>query len=125
MDRSASYMSRYIAKNCVAAGLAERMELQLAYAIGIPEPVSVMVDTCGTGRIEELLIEKLIRTHFSLTPQGIIEDLDLRRPIFRKTAAYGHFGREEQGFPWELTDKADLLRQEAGLTEMDADRVIG
>ncbi len=125
VDRSASYMSRYIAKNCVAAGLAERMELQLAYAIGIPEPVSVMVDTCGTGRIEELLIEKLIRTHFSLTPQGIIEDLDLRRPIFRKTAAYGHFGRDEQGFPWELTDKADLLRQEAGLTEMDADRVIG
>ncbi|MEE8160803.1 MAG: methionine adenosyltransferase [Acidobacteriota bacterium] len=125
VDRSASYMSRYIAKNCVAAGLAERMELQLAYAIGIPEPVSIMVDTCGTGRIEELLIEQLIRTHFRLTPQGIIEDLNLRRPIFRKTAAYGHFGREEQGFPWELTDKADLLRQEAGLSEIDADRVIG
>ncbi len=125
VDRSASYMSRYIAKNCVAAGLAERMELQLAYAIGIPDPVSIMVDTYGTARIEEPIIEKLIRTHFRLTPQGIIEDLNLRRPIFRKTAAYGHFGREEQGFPWELTDKADLLRQEAGLSEIDADRVIG
>ena len=125
VDRSASYMSRYIAKNCVAAGLAERMELQLAYAIGIPDPVSIMVDTYGTARIEETIIEELIRTHFRLTPQGIIEDLNLRQPIFRKTAAYGHFGREDQGFPWELTDKADLLRQEAGLTEMDADRVIG
>ncbi len=125
VDRSASYMSRYIAKNCVAAGLAERMELQLAYAIGIPDPVSIMVDTYGTARIEETNIEELIRTHFRLTPQGIIEDLNLRQPIFRKTAAYGHFGREDQGFPWELTDKADLLRQEAGLTEMDADRVIG
>ncbi len=125
VDRSASYMSRYIAKNCVAAGLAERMELQLAYAIGIPDPVSIRVDTYGTARIEEPIIEKLIRTHFRLTPQGIIEDLNLRRPIFRKTAAYGHFGREEQGFPWELTDKADLLRQEAGLSEIDADRVIG
>ncbi len=125
VDRSASYMSRYIAKNCVAAGLAERLELQLAYAIGIPDPVSIMVDTYGTARIEETIIEELIRTHFRLTPQGIIEDLKLRQPIFRKTAAYGHFGREDQGFPWELTDKADLLRQEAGLTEMDADRVIG
>ncbi len=125
VDRSASYMSRYIAKNCVAAGLAERMELQLAYAIGIPDPVSIRVDTYGTARIEEPIIEKLIRTHFRLTPQGIIGDLNLRRPIFRKTAAYGHFGREEQGFPWELTDKADLLRQEAGLSEIDADRVIG
>ena len=125
VDRSASYMSRYIAKNCVAAGLAERLELQLAYAIGIPDPVSIMVDTYGTARIEEPVIEKLIRTHFRLTPQGIIEDLNLRQPIFRKTAAFGHFGREDQGFPWELTDKADLLRQEAGLSEMDADRVIG
>ena len=125
VDRSASYMARYIAKNCVAAGLAERLELQLAYAIGIPDPVSIMVDTYGTARIEETIIEELIRTHFRLTPQGIIEDLKLRQPIFRKTAAYGHFGREDQGFPWELTDKADLLRQEAGLTEMDADRVIG
>ena len=125
VDRSASYISRYIAKNCVAAGLAERLELQLAYAIGIPDPVSIMVDTYGTARIEETIIEELIRTHFRLTPQGIIEDLKLRQPIFRKTAAYGHFGREDQGFPWELTDKADLLRQEAGLTEMDADRVIG
>ena len=116
VDRSASYMARYIAKNCVAAGLAERMEVQLAYAIGVADPVSVMVDTYGTSRLEESVIEKLIRTHFRLTPQEIISDLNLRRPIFRKTAAYGHFGREEEEFLWESTDKADLLRQEAGLS---------
>ena len=116
VDRSASYMARYIAKNCVAAGLAERMEVQLAYAIGVADPVSIMVDTYGTSRLEESVIEKLIRTHFRLTPQEIISDLNLRRPIFRKTAAYGHFGREEEDFLWESTDKADLLRQEAGLS---------
>ncbi len=116
VDRSASYMARYIAKNCVAAGLAERMEVQLAYAIGVADPVSIMVDTYGTSRLEESVIENLIRTHFRLTPQEIISDLNLRRPIFRKTAAYGHFGREEEEFLWESTDKADLLRQEAGLS---------
>jgi len=125
VDRSASYMARYIAKNCVAAGLAERMEIQLAYAIGVAEPVSLLVDTFGTERLSEESIEELIRSHFPLTPQTIIDSLDLRRPIFRKTAAYGHFGREDEGFSWELTDKADLLRREAGLSEMDAKQVIG
>jgi len=125
VDRSASYMARYIAKNCVAAGLAERMELQLAYAIGVAEPVSLLVDTFGTERLSEETIEELIRSHFALTPQKIIDSLDLRQPIFRKTATYGHFGREDEGFTWELTDKADLLRREAGLAEMDAKQVIG
>ena len=125
VDRSASYMARYIAKNCVAAGLAERMELQLAYAIGVAEPVSLLVDTFGTERLSQETIEEMIRSHFPLTPQKIIDALDLRRPIFRKTAAYGHFGREDEGFTWELTDKADLLRREAGLAEMDAKQVIG
>ncbi len=124
VDRSASYMARHIAKNCVAAGLADRMEIQLAYAIGIPEPVSLMVDTFGTAQVSEETITELIRTHFQLTPQGIIDSLDLRKPIFRKTAAYGHFGREEEGFTWELTDKADLLRREAELPEMAAKPVI-
>ena len=118
-------MARYIAKNCVTAGLAERMEIQLAYAIGVAEPVSLLVDTFGTERLSEESIEELIRSHFPLTPQTIIDSLDLRRPIFRKTAAYGHFGREDEGFSWELTDKADLLRREAGLSEMDAKQVIG
>ncbi len=125
VDRSASYMARYIAKNCVAAGLAERMELQLAYAIGVAEPVSLLVDAFGTEQLDEETILELIRSHFSLTPQKIIDLLDLRRPIYRKTAAYGHFGREDEGFTWELTDKADLLRREAGLAEMDAKQVIG
>ncbi len=125
VDRSASYMARYIAKNCVAAGLAERMEIQLAYAIGIAEPVSLLVDTFGTERLGEETIEELIRAHFPLTPQKIIDSLNLRQPIFRKTATYGHFGREDEGFTWELTDKADLLRREAGLAEMDAKQVIG
>ena len=124
VDRSASYMARYIAKNCVAAGLADRMELQLAYAIGVPDPVSIMVDTHGTERVEGATIQGLIRSHFRLTPQGIIEELDLRRPIFRKTAAYGHFGREDEGFSWELTDKANLLSRDAGLPEVDAKQLI-
>ncbi len=123
VDRSASYMARHIAKNCVAAGLAERMEIQLAYAIGVPEPISLMVDTFGTAQVSEETITGLIRSHFPLTPQGIIDALDLRKPIFRKTAAYGHFGREEEGFTWELTDKADLLRREAVLPEMAAKEV--
>ena len=125
VDRSASYMARYIAKNCVAAGLAERMEIQLAYAIGVAEPVSLLVDTFGTERLSEETIEEMIRAHFPLTPQTIIDSLNLRQPIFRKTATYGHFGREDEGFTWELTDQADLLRREAGLTEMDAKQVIG
>jgi len=125
VDRSASYMARYIAKNCVAAGLAERMEIQLAYAIGVAEPVSLLVDTFGTERLDEEAILELIRSHFPLTPQKIIDLLNLRQPIFRKTATYGHFGREDEGFTWELTDKADLLRREAGLAEMDAKQVIG
>ena len=125
VDRSASYMARYIAKNCVAAGLAERLEIQLAYAIGVAEPVSLLVDTFGTERVSEETVQELIRSHFELTPRRIIEALSLRQPIFRKTAVYGHFGREDEGFTWELTDKADLLRREAGLSEMDAKPVIG
>ena len=124
VDRSASYMARHIAKNCVAAGLAERLEIQLAYAIGVAEPVSLLVDTFGTERLSEETIEEMIRSHFSLTPQGIIDSLNLRQPIYRKTAAYGHFGREDEGFTWELTGKADALRSEAGLSEMDAKQVI-
>ncbi|MBI4447240.1 MAG: methionine adenosyltransferase [Acidobacteria bacterium] len=119
VDRSASYMARHIAKNCVAAGLAERIEIQLAYAIGVPEPVSIMVDTHGTGRVDETTIAELIRSHFSLTPQGIIESLQLRRPIFRRTAAFGHFGRNEEGFTWENTDKTEQLRRAAGLSQAD------
>jgi S-adenosylmethionine synthetase len=115
VDRSASYMARYVAKNIVAAGLAERCEVQLAYAIGIAEPVSVLVDTRGTNKIDEEKIADLVRQHFELTPAGIIESLNLRRPIFRKTAAYGHFGRSEPEFTWERTDKADSLRRGANL----------
>lgn len=114
VDRSAAYMARYIAKNIVAAGLAKRVEVQLAYAIGVAEPVSVMVDTFGTGAVSEAKLVELIRKHFKLTPRGIIESLDLLRPIYRKTAAYGHFGRKEAGFTWEKTDKAATLRKEAG-----------
>ena len=113
VDRSASYMARYIAKNVVAAGLAKRVEVQLAYAIGVAEPVSIMVDTFGSGELEESKIASLIRQHFPLTPKDIIAHLDLRRPIFKKTAAYGHFGRSEPDFTWEKTDKADELRQAA------------
>ena len=115
VDRSASYMARYVAKNIVAAGLADRCEVQLAYAIGVAEPVSILVDTRGTGKIAEDKIADLVRAHFKLTPSGIIESLNLRRPIFRKTAAYGHFGRNEPEFTWERTDKADALRSAAGL----------
>jgi S-adenosylmethionine synthetase len=115
VDRSACYMARYIAKNVVAAGLADRALVQLAYAIGVAEPVSVMVHTEGTGRIPEEKITELVRTHFKLTPRGIIDELRLRRPIYRKTAAFGHFGRTEPEFTWERTDKAAALRSEAGL----------
>ena len=109
VDRSASYMARYIAKNVVAAGLAERAEVQLAYAIGVADPVSVMVDTFGTGTVPEQRISELVREHFELTPAGIIAALNLRRPVFRQTAAYGHFGRSEPGFTWEATDVAKKL----------------
>ena len=115
VDRSATYMARYIAKNLVAAGLAQRAEVQLAYAIGVAEPVSVMVNTFGTGRIDNCAMVDLVRRHFRLTPRGIIESLDLLRPVYKKTAAYGHFGRSEPEFTWEKTDKAATLRQEAGL----------
>ena len=110
VDRSACYMARYIAKNVVAAGLAERAEIQLAYAIGVADPVSVSVDTFGTGTIDQNKISELIREHFHLTPRGIIESLELRRPIYQKTASYGHFGRNEPEFSWERTDKADKLK---------------
>jgi S-adenosylmethionine synthetase len=115
VDRSACYMCRYIAKNIVAAGLADRAEVQLAYAIGVAEPVSVLVDTFGTGKINEEKIEELVRKNFKLTPKGIIESLNLRRAIYKKTAAYGHFGRKDPDFTWERTDKASVLAEEAGL----------
>ena len=114
VDRSACYMARYVAKNIVAAGLATKVEVQLAYAIGVAEPVSVMTDTFGTGTIPDLHITELIRAFFKLTPKGIIDALDLRRPIYRPTASYGHFGRTGPGFTWERTDKADAIRKEAG-----------
>jgi len=115
VDRSASYMARYVAKNIVAAGIADRCEVQLAYAIGVAEPVSVLIDTRGTSKIEEGKLSDIVRENFKLTPGGIIESLNLRRPIFKKTAAYGHFGRTEPEFTWERTDKADALRRAAGL----------
>jgi S-adenosylmethionine synthetase len=115
VDRSACYMARYIAKNVVAAGLAERALVQLAYAIGVADPVSVLVDTSGTGKVSDEKMTELVRAHFKLTPKGIIEALDLRRPIYRKTAAFGHFGRTEPEFTWERTDKAAGLRADAGL----------
>ena len=115
VDRSASYMARYIAKNCVAAGLADQVQLQLAYAIGVADPVSVLVQTFGTGQVDESRIAELVREYFALTPREIIESLDLRRPIYRKTAAFGHFGRSEPEFTWERTDHADALRAAAGL----------
>ena len=108
-------MARYIAKNCVAAGLADRAQVQLAYAIGLADPVSVLVDTFGTGRVDDSKISELIRSHFALTPKGIIESLNLRRPIYKQTAAFGHFGRTEQDFTWEWTDKAEALKADAGL----------
>ena len=113
VDRSAAYMARYVAKNIVAAGLADRCEVQLAYAIGVAEPVSVLVETFGTGKIDEAQLQELVRKNFSLTPKGIIESLQLRRPIFKATAAYGHFGRKGENFTWEATDKAEALKEQA------------
>ncbi len=114
VDRSASYMARYIAKNIVAADLADKCEVQLAYAIGVPEPVSVMVDTLGTGKVPDELLCTMVRKHFELTPAGILKALDLRRPIYKQTAVYGHFGRSEPDFTWERIDRADVLSREAG-----------
>jgi S-adenosylmethionine synthetase len=115
VDRSAAYVARYIAKNIVAAGLADKAEVQLAYAIGVAEPVSVLVETFGTGKLSPAKLTELVRKNFSLTPKGIIESLNLRRPIYRQTAAYGHFGRTEPGFTWEATDKAAALAEQAGI----------
>src|SRR6202521_4218862 len=117
VDRSAAYVARYIAKNIVAAKLADRCEVQLAYAIGVAEPVSVLVETFGTGKVASKTLTELVRKNFSLTPKGIIESLNLRRPIYRKTAAYGHFGRTEPDFTWEATDKAAALAEQASLVE--------
>jgi S-adenosylmethionine synthetase len=115
VDRSGSYMARYIAKNIVAAGLAARVQVQMAYAIGVPEPVSVLAEPFGTGKVPPEDIVKIIRKNFDLTPKGMIETLDLRRPIYKKTAVYGHFGRNDSDFTWEKTDKAETLKKEAGL----------
>ncbi len=115
VDRSASYMARYIAKNLVAAGIADKCEVQLAYAIGVPDPVSILIDTHQTGKVSQDKIVKLVRDHFPMTPKGMIEHLKLRRPIYKKTAAYGHFGRNELEFTWERTDMAEALRKAAGL----------
>jgi S-adenosylmethionine synthetase len=115
VDRSAAYMGRYVAKNLVAAGLCDKCEVQVAYAIGVAEPVSVMVDTAGTGKIAASRMAQIIREVFDLRPRAIIEQLDLLRPIYRKTAAYGHFGRELPEFTWERTDKVDVIREKAGL----------
>jgi len=113
VDRSAAYAARYVAKNVVAAGLADKCEIELAYAIGVAEPLSIFVDTKGTAKIEEEEIEKLVRKHFDLRPSAIIRDLDLRKPIYKQTAAYGHFGRPDLDLPWERTDKAEILKKEA------------
>lgn len=115
VDRSAAYAARYVAKNIVAAGLADKCEIQLAYAIGVAHPVSISIETFGTNKVSEATIEALVAKHFDLRPAGIIKELDLQRPIYRQTAAYGHFGRTDVDLPWEHTDKAELLRQEAGL----------
>ena len=120
VDRSACYMARHIAKNIVAADLADQCEVQLAYAIGVADPVSVMVDTFGTGKVDEAKLANMVRDTFPLTPKGIIDYLDLRRPIFTATSAYGHFGREDEGFTWEHTDKAEVLKFEAGITAAKA-----
>jgi len=122
VDRSAAYMARHIAKNVVAAGLAERCEVQLAYAIGVADPVSVLVETFGTCKVDPAILPELIRSHFKLTPKGIIESLRLRRPIYCKTAAYGHFGRKDPDFTWEATGKAASMASEAGLREPAAAR---
>ena len=115
MDRSAAYAARHVAKNIVAAGLADRCELQVAYAIGIAQPFSIQVECFGTEAIPVARIRELVVEHFDLRPAAILRDLDLRRPIYAKTAAYGHFGREDRDFTWERTDKAELLREAAGL----------
>ncbi len=115
VDRSAAYMGRYVAKNIVAAGLADRCEIQVSYAIGVAEPTSITIETFGTGRIAESRMVEIVREHFDLRPRGLIEELNLLRPIYKNTAAYGHFGRSEPEFTWERTDKADLLRDSAGL----------
>lgn len=115
VDRSAAYAARYVAKNLVAAGVADRLEIQLAYAIGVASPISIRVDTFGTGKIPEEEIVSLVRANFDLRPGAIIRDLNLRRPIFKKTSAYGHFGRNEPEFTWEKTDKAEAIRKQAGL----------
>jgi len=115
VDRSGAYAARWVAKNIVAAGLADRVEIQISYAIGVAEPLSISIETFGTGKIDDVLIERLVREHFDLRPGAIIRDLDLRRPIYRQTAAYGHFGRPDLDLPWERTDKAEILRQAAGL----------
>jgi len=117
VDRSAAYAARYVAKNVVAAGLAERFEVQLAYAIGVAKPVSIMTESFATNKVDEEIIAQLIQKHFDLRPAAIIKELDLRRPIYQRTAAYGHFGRNDIDAPWEATDKADALRKEAGLAE--------
>ena len=122
MDRSAAYAARYVAKNLVAAGLAERAEVNVAYAIGVAHPVSISVQTFDTEQIPVDRIETLVREHFDLRPAAILDVLDLRRPIFSKTAAYGHFGREDRDFTWERTDKADALRAAAGLSGSEAKR---
>ena len=115
VDRSAAYAGRYVAKNIVAAGLADRCEIQVSYAIGVAEPTSISIDTFGTAKVAESTIIDLVRTHFDLRPKGLINMLDLKRPIYRPTAAYGHFGREQVDFTWERTDKADALRAAVGL----------
>ena len=120
VDRSACYMARYVAKNIVASGLASRVEVQLAYAIGVAEPVSVMVNTFGTGLVEEDRLTELVRNNFKLTPKGMIKSLNLRRPVYRQTAAFGHFGRSGKGFTWEVADKAEALRAEAGVKSKKA-----
>jgi S-adenosylmethionine synthetase len=118
VDRSACYMARYVAKNIVSSGLADRAEVQLAYAIGVAEPVSIMVNTFGTGKVEDARLAEIVRENFSLTPAGMIKSLNLRRPIYQITAAFGHFGRTEESFTWEATDKAKVLREAAQLTSV-------
>jgi S-adenosylmethionine synthetase len=115
VDRSACYMARYVAKNLVASGLASRVEVQLAYAIGVAEPVSVMVNSFGTGKVPDERLSEIVRENFSLTPAGMIKSLNLRRPIYQKTAAFGHFGQESETFTWEATDKVEALRASAQL----------
>jgi S-adenosylmethionine synthetase len=115
VDRSAAYAARYVAKNIVAAGLADKCEVQLAYAIGVAKPVSIMVDTFGTGKVDDEVITSLIQDHFDLRPAAIIQSLDLRKPIYKQIASYGHFGRLDLALPWERTDKVDILRKSAGL----------